>query len=490
MLGWAELNLQAQVRAPAPDPVAVTHVTVIAMTGAEPAPNQTVLIEGRRIVAVGSTSEVPIPPGTRLIDGHGAFVIPGLWDMHIHLAGDRETRRVDFPLFIANGVTGVRDMWGDCTSPCASDNPEDTAGFAPPAATVQAWKRDIAKGLLLGPRLVTASNVLEGPKPYWPGTRAIHDTTEARQAVEAAARKGADFIKIYDGLEAQPYFTVLRTARALRLPVVGHLPQVSLVTASDSGQKGLEHLAGILRACTRDSAGVAAARARYVQDTVPASKWAASRVYAELMVATFDEKACAPTFAHFVRNKTWQTPTLTVTRSFGLMSDSAFRADQRVRYTPPRLRARWEPGHDFRLRGVTADYYTSFQKILEGSYRAVLALHRAGVPILAGSDVRNAYVFPGFGLHDELTLLVAAGLTPRAALEAATVAPARFLEATDSMGTIEPGKVADLVLLAGNPLQDIGNTQRILAVVSRGLYFDRAALDRLLTSAEQAAQRR
>jgi hypothetical protein len=188
--------------------------------------------------------------------------------MHVHLAGDRETRQVDFPLFLANGVTGVRDMWGDCIAPCASDNAADTSGYAPSAATVRRWKKDVATGIVLGPRVVAASNIFDGPKPLWPGSLPIHDTTEARQAVEAAARKGADFIKVYDGLEPPSFFTVLRTARGLRLPVVGHLPRgVSPGMASDSGQQSLEHLGGIATACSSDSAGVADLRARFGQDT-------------------------------------------------------------------------------------------------------------------------------------------------------------------------------------------------------------------------------
>jgi imidazolonepropionase-like amidohydrolase len=473
---------------PALTPVAIVHVTLIAMTGAPPVPDQTVVTDGRRIIAIGPAADIRVPAGTRRVDGRGAFLIPGLWDMHVHLAGDRESRQVDFPLFLANGVTGVRDMWGDCTSPCASDDSGDSTGFAPSAATVQSWKHDVAAGVLLGPRIVAASNILDGPKPFWPGSLPITDTNAARRAVETAARNGADFIKVYDGLEPGPYFTVLRTAQRLGLPVAGHLSRISLATASDSGQKSLEHLGGIATACTRDSVGLANARAQFVQDTVPSTKWAAFHVYAKLLVTTFDESRCAPLFGTFVRNHTWHTPTLSVRRSLAFLSDSAFLADPRVRYTPPTLRARWDPANDFRLRGVTGDYYAGARAYLEGSGRIVLALQRAGVRILAGSDVRNAFVFPGFGLHDELGLLVGAGLTPQEALESATIAPARFLAATDSLGTVEVGKLADLVLLGGDPLQDIGNTKRVLAVVANGVHLDRAALDVLLAGAERAAK--
>lgn len=278
--------------------------------------------------------------------------------MHVHLAGDRETRQVDFPLFIANGVTGVRDMWGDCRIPCASDDPADTTGYAPSAATVMRWKKDLVAGVVLGPRVVAASNILDGPKPFWPGSLPIHDTAEARQAVETAVDRGADFIKVYDGLEPPSCFTVLRTAKHLRLPVVGHRPRgVSLTMASDSGHHSLEHLGGIATACSSDSAAVSKLRANFVQDTASSTKWAAYRDYANALVTTYDAEKCLPLFARFARNQTWHTPTLAALRSNAMLSDSAFLADPRVRYTPPRLRARWDPANDFRRRGVTKDYY-------------------------------------------------------------------------------------------------------------------------------------
>jgi hypothetical protein len=469
-------------------PLALTHVSVVSVKTGQIALDQTLLTDGKHITAVGSYSTVIVPPGIRQVDGRGAFLIPGLWDMHVHLAGNQETRTIDFPLFIANGVTGVRDMWGDCTTPCASGDLRDTSGYAPPASVVRKWKQDVANGLLLGPRVVAASNVFDGVS-YWPGSRVIRDTAEAREAVQDAADKGVDFIKPYSSLDAQSYFMVLRTARRLGLPVAGHLPsQVSLATASDSGQRSIEHLGGVFVPCSRDTTGLGVARKRVAEDTVPSTKWAAYRAATELMSGRFHAAKCADLFAYLGRNGTWMTPTLTVLRSFAMEADSGFRADSRVRYTPSRLRSTWNPGKDFRMRGVTRDFYSARRTSFKSAKKAVKALSVAGVPILAGSDVRNAFVFPGFGLHDELLLLVEAGLSPREALEAATLSPARFLNATDSMGTIEAGKLADLVLLKGNPLKDIQNTQRILGVVAGGRYFDRGSLDSLLTSAAAAAQ--
>jgi imidazolonepropionase-like amidohydrolase len=198
---------------------------------------------------------------------------------------------------------------------------------------------------------------------------------------------------------------------------------------------------------------------------------------------TYDEKKAADLIAHFVKNQTWQCPTLTVLRSNAYLADEHFRSDSRLRYIPRRMQQRW----GFRI--VHGSGSNNAKKVLEKQFEIVGAMQKAGVPILAGTDTGNPFCFPGFSLHEELALLVIAGLTPLDALRSATLNPAKFFGLDQTLGTIEQGKIADLVLLDANPLMDIRNTQLINAVVSNGRFFDRKALDKMLAEAEGAANR-
>jgi imidazolonepropionase-like amidohydrolase len=412
---------------PSSPSITVTHVTVLTMTGGPPLKDQTVVVHGNRITALGPSATVPVPRGSRVVAGRGKFLIPGLWEMHGHLPNDKTSREIDLPLHVANGVTGVRNMWGDCEGVCAG---RDKDGYAPPAAVIRGLKRDIAAGVLVGPRIVTAGNALDGPQPAFPGSAAIRDAVEAKAAVIHAREQGADFIKVIGPVPADAYFMVLRTARELGLPVTGHVPRdVGVLTVSDSGQRSIEHLQFGETQCSAKPDSLAAIRAERGRVTSATGRAALNRELRRLGVTTFDEQACQPYFARLVRN----------------------------------------------------DDYVS-------SLLIVGAMARAGVPLLAGSDVNSSHVFPGFGLHDELTLLVEAGLSPEAALAAATVSPARYFGATDSLGTIAVGKLADLVLLDADPLADIRNTRRIRAVVLNGRLMERTELTGLLARARRAAE--
>jgi len=470
---------------PSSPTIAVTHVTVLTMAGGAPLKDQTVVVRGNRIAELGPSATVSVPRGSRVVAGRGKFLIPGLWEMHGHLPDDRASREIDLPLHVANGVTGVRNMWGDCEGACAG---RDKDAIAPPAAVIRGLKRDIATGILVGPRIVTAGHALDGPMPFFPGSVAIRDTMDAKAAVIHAREQAADFIKVIGAIPAAAYFVLLRTARDLGLPVAGHVPEVGAVTASDSGQRSIEHLQAAESLCSAEPDSLAAIRAERARTTSATRRNALNRELRHIAAATFDETACQPYFARLVRNGTWQVPTLATSRTMSLMNDPQLQADSLMRYATSALRASWEPQNDPRVKTWTAEDFASLREWYAGSLRIVGAMARAGVPLLAGSDESNPHVFPGFGLHDELGLLVQAGLSPEAALAAATVSPARYFGATDSLGTIAVGKLADLVLLDADPLVDIRHTRRIRAVVLNGRLLERTDLIRLLARARTAAE--
>jgi hypothetical protein len=448
-----------------------THITVIDATGAAARPEMTVVITRGRIAELGPTNRIRVPQDAQLVDATGKFLIPGLWDMHVHVSG------VDsdyLQLYIANGITGVRIMWG---SP----------------VNLQ-WRKEIEAGTRLGPRLVIASTIVDGPKPIWPGSINVANETEGRQAVIKLKQDGYDFIKVYSLLSRAAYFAIADEAKKQGIPFAGHVPfSVTVAEASDAGQRTIEHVTGFLAACsTREGEW-----SKEIEDAFaslpPGQRFpspARTRSVNRLMLDTFSPEKAARLFSRLKRNHTWQCPTLTILRSGAFLNDPNFRADPRLKYMPARIRTMWDPTTDFRFKQRTADDFDLARLTYEKQIQLVGMLHRAGVELLAGTDAPNPYCFPGFSLHDELELLVKAGLTPMSALQAATITPARFLGQEKNLGTVEKNKIADLLLLEGNPLEDIRNTQRINAVVIRGKLIPKAELEQMLAAVEAAAKTR
>lgn len=428
--------------------IALTHVTVIDVTGGPIRRDTRVLINGDRITAIGAN--VAVPPDAKVIDATGKFLIPGLWDMHVHWYA-RDT----FTLFTANGVTGVRQMFGN--------------------SDLLRWRDQIAKGSLLGPRTVVASPIVDGPEPIWPNSISVSNEEEGRKAVRRVKQWGADFVKVYALLSRDAYFGIASEAKLQGIAFAGHAPySVSPGEASDAGQKSIEHLTGIMIEC---SAKETELRDKLAKTDSPQTRF---RIRA-MVLNTYDEKKAANLFARFVKNQTWQCPTLTVLRGGAYPGNES---DGRLRYIPRQLQERWSR----RVRHRTGDDKAA-REVFHRELAIVGAMRKAGVPILAGTDTGNPFCFPGFSLHEELALLVIAGLTPLEALQSATLNPAKFLGLEKTLGTIEEGKLADLVLLNANPLDDIRNTQRINAVISNGRLFDRKALDKMLGDAQGAANR-
>lgn len=457
-----------QVSAPRRSALVVTHVTVIDATGGAAKADVTVIITGDRISQIGKSGTIQVPPNAQVVEARGKFLIPGLWDMHIHWY-----EKDYLPLFIANGVTGVRIMAG--------------------VPLHHEWRKEIEDGSLLGPWMVIASNIVDGPRPFWPGSISVTDETQARQAVDKIKRENAgDFVKVYSFLPRDAYFAIADESKKQGVPFEGHVPlSVTAEEASRAGQKSIEHLTGILSACSTRSEDLnRAARADLAEEMVsdkPTFWGPHVRQLRQAMIDSYSPEKAAALFAVLRSNGTWQCPTLTLLRALGYGNDPSFVNDGRLKYMPRAVRANWDPAHVY---GETPDDFAIARRELRRDFAVVGLMQRSGVEILAGTDTLNPFCFPGFSLHDELGLVVQAGLSPMEALQAATLNPARFLGREKDLGTVETGKFADLVLLDANPLDDIGNTKKIEAVFYRGQYFPRASLDQMLAQAEALASRK
>lgn len=433
------------------DTATIVHVTVVDVATGKELPDQTAVLHGDHIVSVAAFDPTAAAPQGRVVDAHGAFLIPGLWDMHVHVQ-DLE----DLPLYIANGVTGVRLMFG------SKKTKELRARFA---------------SVPVAPDIVVGSAIVDGDPPVWPGSIVVHKPDDARRVVDEIKQGGADFVKIYNGIPRGAFFALADEASKQSIPFAGHLPfAIRASEAADAGQRSIEHLTGIAIACSSREQDLMKQLhpLQYIENT---------NLNAEA-VRSFDAAKCQALFAQFRRNMTWQVPTLAVHRAFGYMNDSRFTSDPRVAYMSEEVRRRWKSSNDVRFRRWRPPEFELHRGLFRADEQMVGMMFRAGVPLLAGTDAMNPYCLPGFSLHDELVLLVQSGLTPLAALQAATLNPAEFLGRSDELGGIAPGKRADLVLLTADPLADIHNTTQVQAVWLRGKYLDRAALDQLLAAAQ------
>jgi imidazolonepropionase-like amidohydrolase len=416
-----------------------------------------VVIDGRRIAAVSPWKTAKLPKNAQVVDGTGKFLIPGLWDMHVHNTANAQT----YPLYLANGVVGVRDMNG----------PQDAG----------AWRKQHASYDKPSPTIFLGSPVVDGPQPVSPRYIAVATAAQGREVVTQQKERGADFIKVYDLLPRDVYFAIADEAGKRGIPFVGHVPvSVTVAEASDAGQKSIEHLLGVALGCSgqeqalrEESGGKAFQQARFPL---------AARAF-----DTYDEAKAQSLFARFVKNGTWQCPTFALMRATSRpLNDPRNLSDERLKYVAKDVRSLWNPKD---LRGGGPPPPDIVRRELQQDEKLVDRMFRAGVGILAGTDTGMPYVFPGFSLHDELAIMVEAGLSPMAALQTATRNAAQFMGQLDRRGTIEAGKIADLVLLDKNPLADIHNTRSTRAVVLNGKIMPRATLDAMLAEAAAMANK-
>jgi imidazolonepropionase-like amidohydrolase len=439
-------------QAGAPDSIVIRHATVIDVASGQRVRDRDVTVADGRIASVTKARSGDAASGATVVDGRGKFLIPGLWDMHSHAAAE------ELPLMIAAGVTGTRIMDGRHGEPLQ-------------------WRAEALRGERVAPRIVTAGPVLEGPPPAGlasvietEGTTVLTSPDSAAAEVRREKAAGFDFVKVYNNLSRPVYDAIVAEARRERMPVAGHVPfAVGIRGVLAARQLSVEHLRGYVEALVpRDAPQQPGADLRS-RDL--AWRFADPARMREIVQATIDAG-------------TWNTPTLVWT-TYDLPAEERLRFLQRPEslYMPASERDTYRDPRRMVFYSNFSD--EDFRLAAEGIRRQealVRALRDAGAGILAGTDVPPA----GFALHWELERLVGAGLTPLEALRAATISPARFLHATDSLGTIERGKVADLVLLDADPLDDIGNVARVRAVVAAGRLFDRAALDALLAEVRRA----
>jgi hypothetical protein len=465
--------------------LAITDVTVIDVDAGTRMPHQTVLVRDNRIERVGATRDLAIPAGARSIDGRGKYLIPGLWDMHVHIFSHNTRPGTDlhgyaFPEFLANGVTGVRDMWTDLHD----------------HEIVRAWRDSAAAGQLLMPRVVPTSTVLDGSPPLWPTSLVVTSAERARQVVDSFADAGVRIIKAL-ALPRVAYLAAAQAAKRRGLTIVGHVSrEMHLEEASNAGFRSLEHFDDVPESCmatrreldsldavfrARDTGSVRTRRQE-------ADARAIERIQA-LMIDEFSDSVCSTLASVLRANHTWLVPTAVLRVRALLRFDPERLADPYLEYADARDVQNWRRQQENNAARMDSSTKAIRRRYAEHWIRLIGVLAHHGAPLMTGTDLGNPWVVPGFGLQEELRLFVRGGMSPLEALRAATLEPARYLAATDSLGTVARGKLADLVLLDADPLLDIGNAARIRAVVANGHYLDRPALDALLEQARRRATR-
>jgi imidazolonepropionase-like amidohydrolase len=456
--------------------VAFTNVSIIDVTGGPTQHDMTLVINGNHITALGETALISAPTGALVVDAAGKFVIPGLWDMHVHTlqtwtVADSTVDLPDtfFPLFVANGVTGVRDMNGSMD-------------------VLRRVRERMQEGSMRGPRVVTAGLIVDGADWSF-GSIAVASREDGRDAVHQLAEAGAEFVKVGGLTPREAYFGVVEAAKELNLPLSGHVPlQITAAEASAAGQKSIEHLDGILLGCSSNEQDLRSdTEAAFIAAQGEFSLLWLARVRAEAgALESPDAERCSTLISQLAANRTWQVPTLVLKRATAFLDEPEVFQDPRIAFIPNYLLDTWGP--DNALTGMyTVEDFENEKRVFARHLELVGEMHRSGVQLMAGTDTVDPYIFPGSSIHDELELFVQAGLSPMEALQTATWNPARYLEMTDSLGSVSVGKIANLVFLDKDPLENIRNTRRIWAVVLDGEVLDRESIENILSASRELA---
>lgn len=416
-----------------------------------------IVIEGDLIKQVGREAEIKSPPDAQIIDAHNKWIIPGLMDMHAHVSG---FGRSLLWLYVVNGVTTIRDPGGNLS-------------------LLKLARQEIDSGKRLGPRLFFAGSILDGSPPLWPAMSIIVDTPEqAESAVNSLVDQGVDFIKVYNSITEHVLAAIIRTAHGRGVAVIGHVPRaMTMKRAVEIGLDGLEHI----RITGKDL--LPAEEANKI-DYLPIAQREA------LLWQKFDlgSDKLKRLVAFLAEKKVSLDPTLTIDEV-----DSLYLFEQEARDPNNRFLSRQTVDAAARFIPDMFKLPPELKTVAPAGFkkrmRFIEMCNRAGVQIIAGTDGAGlGRLLPGFGLQHELELLSQAGLSPLQVMQAATINAARALKKDKELGSIEPGKLADIVILNSNPLIDVRNTSNIHGVITRGRLLDRKALDELLRQGERAGR--
>lgn len=429
------------------------NITVIDCTGASAKKDMTVVVIGDRITAIGKTGKVKIPTSATTVNARGKYLIPGLIDTHVHLAWDLDqhfsltTAEQLRLLYLPNGITSIREA--------------STRGLE--QRTIEA-REEAKRPEVFMPQIYVSGRV--------DAQRIKQSGLTAGELTRRLITQNVDAIKIRYGLSLDDIRDVVREARKAGKPVWGHTYSIGKDYTREAvlmGVQGVTHVVGIPQLGTRSRPE------RQPDDSSDWQVW----IYGATNWLYTDEKATDSLIRLMVKHKAWLEPTL-ITEKY-VIGDEYFRNQPTVKYSVMPYEKRREgfpkpTGEDLRR------YTAAFERMKD----FVRRFHKVGGLVIAGTD---GIPYPGFGIHDELHLLVEAGLSPMEALQAATRNAARALNWEATLGTVQTGKQADLVLLDANPLEDINNTKSIYAVVTKGRYLSKEALDKMLADVEEAAKK-
>lgn len=435
--------------------VLIENINIVDVVNASIIPNQNVLLNDNQIIYIGEANGTQNFKVDTSVKAAGNYLIPGLWDMHAH-PDDPEVWRMNpntrekdrlLPLFVVNGVTGIRDMAGDLN-------------------LIKRWRKMAESDSLLAPKIFAGGPLLDGPNPMWDGSVGINSPDQVKMVVDSLIDEGVDFLKVYSLLPRETYLALSKYANEIDYPFVGHVPfTVPPSEAALTGMKSQEHLLEILKECADQPSEAYLAEIGRMEDRIERSN-----KINDFRLRTFNETKADSLYNLFKANDIWHCPTLSMWYKNAWYESEYPKDEELVALLPPYLRAYWTPEHNDHLQyRNNQDFIEIKQRLYRLYQQMVHKMNQKGIKLLAGTDMgANPLCHPGVGLHNELQAFVDAGLTPAEALRTATLNPALFFEIENEYGTVEVGKIADLVILEGNPLENIQKVGQISSVIKDG----------------------
>ena len=438
--------------------------------------NMTVLVKDNRIIKVAKAADMAPTGAKQTVVGTGKYLIPGLWDAHVHLVFTEGLESSMFRLFLAHGITSIRDTGGQLKL------------VLPEREKARKDPQNSPRVMVAGPLLDGKPTVYDGSTPNNPhlGIGAGTVAEAEKNAAEMIEAK-VDLLKAYEMLTPEAFKAILAKGKAAGLPISGHVPlSMDVIEASDAGMSSMEHMRNLEFACSSDWEDLLKTRQKMLFDgqeeigsTLRRNIHKAQRAHA---VANQDATRRTEVLKHLADNGTWQIPTFSIMTAFSERFITRTDWQQSFTYLPSKIRDTWTKNSIAFARNTPVD--PSSKDYAKWMFDMVGHMQAAGVEIMAGTDCPIFFLTPGYSLHEELALLVKAGMTPLQAIEAATTKPAQYFDLDKELGLIQEGFFADLVVLDANPLEDIRNTIKINAVIRDGKLHNREALDVLLTATE------